>query len=125
VSRRYWYLGALAVAVVIATIVSSVHRPLLTAQASGCDMTRYKAIDGMSATAETDGLTLNATMTRHIESVLRRTRGRIEGPGGAAELLAINPHTLRARMRKLGINWGRFRSDTSVPRDAAMKEFHP
>jgi len=59
VSRRYWYLGALAVAVVIATIVSSVHRPLLTAQASGCDMTRYKAIDGMSATAETDGLTLN------------------------------------------------------------------
>jgi hypothetical protein len=73
---------------------------------------------------ETDGLTLNAAMTRHIESVLRRTRGRIEGPGGAAELLAINPHTLRARMRKLGINWGRFRSDISVPRDTAMKEFH-
>src|SRR5215471_3089269 len=58
-SRRYWYLAALAVAVVIATIVSSVHRPLLTAQASGCNMTRYKAIDGMLATAEADGLTLN------------------------------------------------------------------
>jgi hypothetical protein len=24
-------------------------------------------------------------------------------------LLAINPHTLRARMRKLGIDWRRFR----------------
>ena len=58
---------------------------------------------------QADGLTLSAAMTRHIESVLRRTRGRIEGAGGAAELLAINPHTLRARMRKLGIDWGRFR----------------
>jgi hypothetical protein len=34
---------------------------------------------------------------------------RIEGRGGAAELLAINPHTLRARMRKLGIDRARFR----------------
>jgi transcriptional regulator with GAF, ATPase, and Fis domain len=60
---------------------------------------------------EADGMTLDAAMARHIESALRRTRGRIEGKGGAAELLDINPHTLRARMRKLGINWGRFRSD--------------
>jgi hypothetical protein len=44
-------------------------------------------------------------MTRHIETALRRTRGRVEGPDGAAALLAINPHTLRSRMRKLGINW--------------------
>ena len=28
---------------------------------------------------------------------------------GAAEMLKINPHTLRARMRKLGIVWGKFR----------------
>src|SRR5262249_62101384 len=54
-------------------------------------------------------LTLDAAMARHIESALRRTHGRIEGKGGAADLLAINPHTLRARMRKLGINWKRFR----------------
>jgi transcriptional regulator with GAF, ATPase, and Fis domain len=54
-------------------------------------------------------LTLDAAMIRHIESALRRTRGRIEGKGGAADLLAINPHTLRARMRKLGIKWRAFR----------------
>lgn len=59
---------------------------------------------------ETDAITLDAATSRHIESALRRTRGRIEGKGGAAELLAINPHTLRARMRKLGIKWGHFRS---------------
>ncbi len=52
---------------------------------------------------------LDAAMRRHIERALAHTHGRVEGPDGAARLLAINPHTLRARMRKLGIDWGRFR----------------
>jgi transcriptional regulator with GAF, ATPase, and Fis domain len=54
--------------------------------------------------------TLDAAMARHIEAALTRTRGRIEGRGGAAALLAINPHTLRARMRKLGVDPRRFRA---------------
>jgi transcriptional regulator with GAF, ATPase, and Fis domain len=49
-------------------------------------------------------------MRRHIEAALAATRGRIEGSRGAANLLGINPHTLRARMRKLGIEWARFRT---------------
>jgi transcriptional regulator with GAF, ATPase, and Fis domain len=53
--------------------------------------------------------TLDDAMRAHIERALAHTRGRIEGPRGAAQLLAINPHTLRARMRKLRIAWGRFR----------------
>jgi transcriptional regulator with GAF, ATPase, and Fis domain len=53
--------------------------------------------------------TLDAAMAQHIESALARTRGRIEGPYGAALLLNINPHTLRARMRKLKVNWSRYR----------------
>lgn len=52
---------------------------------------------------------LDEAMRRHIEAALRRSLGRIEGPFGAAALLKINPHTLRARMRKLGIDWRRFR----------------
>jgi hypothetical protein len=35
------------------------------------------------------------------------TGGRVEGQGGAAELLGVNPGTLRHRMRKLGIAFGR------------------
>lgn len=53
--------------------------------------------------------TLDQVMVGHIEAALRRAGGRIEGRGGAASLLDINPHTLRARMRKLGIDWRRFR----------------
>jgi transcriptional regulator with GAF, ATPase, and Fis domain len=53
--------------------------------------------------------TLNEAMARHIEVALAQTHGRIEGPYGAAALLDINPHTLRARMRKLRIDWRRHR----------------
>ena len=52
---------------------------------------------------------LDVVMRRHIEAALRATQGRVEGPHGAARLLRINPHTLRARMRKLKINWRGFR----------------
>jgi transcriptional regulator with GAF, ATPase, and Fis domain len=52
---------------------------------------------------------LNDAMRSHIELALRATRGRVEGTRGAARLLGINPHTLRARMRKLKINWSAFR----------------
>ncbi|NTV15217.1 MAG: sigma 54-interacting transcriptional regulator [Desulfobulbaceae bacterium] len=39
----------------------------------------------------------------HILLVLEKTGGRIEGKTGAAVILGLNPSTLRARMRKLGI----------------------
>lgn len=54
---------------------------------------------------------LDEAMARHIRAVLAATQGRIEGPYGAAKVLRINPHTLRARMRKLGIDWKAFRQE--------------
>ncbi len=56
-------------------------------------------------------LPLDEAMKRHIESALDATHGRIEGPFGAARVLKVNPHTLRARMRKLKIDWKRFRQE--------------
>ena len=57
--------------------------------------------------------TLDQAMARHIEHALSRAKGRIEGPDGAAAHLAINPHTLRSRMRKLGIDWRSYRGQGS------------
>ena len=54
--------------------------------------------------------TLDAAMRAHIQKALLATRGRIEGRGGTAALLGINPHTLRARMRKLRLIWSQYRS---------------
>ena len=50
---------------------------------------------------------LDEAMANHIQLALKLAKGKIQGPGGAAEMLSINPNTLRKRMRKLGINFGR------------------
>lgn len=50
---------------------------------------------------------LDTVVSGHIQHILQRTKGKIHGPGGAAELLGINPSTLRNRMKKLGIPYGR------------------
>ena len=39
----------------------------------------------------------------HILKVLEKTRWKIEGAGGAAAILGLNPSTLRFRIKKLGI----------------------
>jgi DNA-binding NtrC family response regulator len=50
---------------------------------------------------------LDTVVSRHIRRVLDMTKGKIHGPGGAGELLAVNPNTLRYKMKKLGIPFGR------------------
>ncbi len=50
-----------------------------------------------------DTLELDFVVAEHIRRVLDQTDGKIHGSGGAAELLDMNPSTLRHRMRKLGI----------------------
>jgi len=59
--------------------------------------------------------TLDQAAARHIELALSQCAGRIEGPAGAAAILGVNPHTLRSRMRKLGVDWSRFRPGTAAP----------
>jgi hydrogenase-4 transcriptional activator len=56
-------------------------------------------------------VSLNCAIATHIEQALSMTGGRIEGKRGAARLLEINPHTLRAKIRRLGIDWKQFRTD--------------
>ncbi len=51
--------------------------------------------------------TLDQVASAHIQAVLALTDHRIHGPDGAAEVLGINPSTLRNRMDKLGIAYRR------------------
>ena len=39
----------------------------------------------------------------HIISVLNKTNWKVSGEKGAAKILGINPTTLEARMKKMGI----------------------
>ncbi len=54
---------------------------------------------------ETDNL--DEMTARHIRWILKRTDGKIHGRDGAADLLGINASTLRNRMNKLGIEYGK------------------
>jgi formate hydrogenlyase transcriptional activator len=47
--------------------------------------------------------TLEEVEREHILQVLQETGGRVSGSKGAAAILGLNPNTLRARLRKLGI----------------------
>jgi transcriptional regulator with GAF, ATPase, and Fis domain len=50
---------------------------------------------------------LDDVIVAHIESVLAMTGGKIHGPGGAAALLGVHENTLRTRMDRLGVVYGR------------------
>ncbi|MFM9025828.1 MAG: sigma-54 interaction domain-containing protein [Planctomycetaceae bacterium] len=83
--------------------------PRATPAATDADASGTQEPDHGPAAAAGPIQPLAAAMRRHIERALAATRGRIEGPRGAAAILEINPHTLRARMRKLGVEATRFR----------------
>ncbi len=83
---------------------------LAAALGTGVSRERPMAAPERRSQAPAELPSLDKAMQNHIEEALACTRGRIEGEQGAARILGINPHTLRARMRKLGIDWQRFRA---------------
>lgn len=60
-------------------------------------------------------LALDSVVRTHIERILAMTRGKVHGPDGAAALLQLNPSTLRHRMDKLGITYGRGKGTGGTP----------
>ena len=46
---------------------------------------------------------MSRRMRNNMVAALKRSGGRIYGPGGAAELLGIRPSTLSTRIKKLGL----------------------
>jgi len=75
-----------------------------------------KKSDGTARPAggfEEETINLDAVISSHIRKVLQTTNGRVHGPDGAACLLGVNPSTLRKKMSKLGIDYGRhFRTNS-------------
>jgi transcriptional regulator with GAF, ATPase, and Fis domain len=52
-------------------------------------------------------LSLEEINAQHIRQALEMAGGKISGRGGAAQILGLHPNTLRARMNRLGIPYGR------------------
>ncbi|MFC1747428.1 sigma 54-interacting transcriptional regulator [Pseudomonadota bacterium] len=62
-------------------------------------------VQGRSS-VESQGITLLEVEIAHIQKMLEQTNWVIAGKGGAAEILGMNPSTLRSRMQKYGIRKG-------------------
>ena len=68
--------------------------------------TEQPSLEQPTAVSPSD-LKLRQVERDHILTMLKRNGWRIEGPTGAAQLLGLNPSTLRSRMKKLGIERSR------------------
>jgi len=60
--------------------------------------------DNLSNSVTLTGYTLDELQRKHIRAVCETCEWKIDGAGNAADMLEINPNTLRSRMKKLGIS---------------------
>ncbi|MFC1868704.1 sigma 54-interacting transcriptional regulator [Thermodesulfobacteriota bacterium] len=63
----------------------------------------YKRDDMIASNGGAPPPKLEKAVARCIIDALKIAKGKIQGVGGAAEMLGINPNTLRSKMKKLGI----------------------
>ena len=81
-----------------------IERSIVTSPNSKLDVPVSQISNKKTSITETDPTaSLEQVQRQHIQVVLEETKGRIEGPKGAAELLGLKPSTLRNRLKKLGI----------------------
>jgi len=82
----------------------------LDSQALELQLHAQAAMHNAIAESVQAGETLEQTEYNVITRTLKNVHWRVEGPGGAAELLNLHPSTLRSKMRKLGIERPRYRT---------------
>ncbi|BEH09424.1 MULTISPECIES: sigma 54-interacting transcriptional regulator [Geobacter] len=83
---------------------SVIERAVITSQGTVLQiLDRFHTFSNGDMVADQDVKQLVQMEHDHILQVLQKTGWRIEGKKGAALLLGLNPSTLRARMRKYGI----------------------
>ena len=93
----------------IRELANIIERALITNMGEPLDFSELQpAVSPVESAGSINGSeALDDVVSRHIQKVLVKTEGRINGDGGAAELLQIHPNTLRNRMDKLGIKYGK------------------
>jgi DNA-binding NtrC family response regulator len=80
-----------------------IERAAITSHGLTLNLTDIIEPAGGATSKKTQGDTIAEIERDHIVRVLEDCYWRIEGRNGAAEILGLNPSTLRGRMRKLGI----------------------
>jgi len=96
--------------VVERALILNPHGPLIFESSTSRDLEKIPL--NISHTSEVEKL--DDVLRTHIRLALTRANGKIHGKGGAAELLGINPNTLRNRMINLGIPFHRNKKNKNL-----------
>ena len=81
-----------------------IERAVILSDGQDLDLKMPNDKAGPGLMALDDDPTLEEVQRRYITHVLKKTRGRIGGPGGAAEILGMKRTSLYTRMKKLGMS---------------------
>ena len=94
-------------------LINLVERAVITSNSSTLNL--GASLRALRRTDQGGGLHLTGDLVsfeemqrRYIIEALKRTKGKVTGPGGAAEILQVNGRTLTSKMQKLGINRNEF-----------------
>ncbi|MDX9912354.1 MAG: sigma-54 dependent transcriptional regulator [Phycisphaerales bacterium] len=77
-----------------------------------------RVVEAKPGARSSRGSSLDSIVRDVLERALTESRGKVHGPGGAAEALGVNPNTLRSRMRKLGLRAADYRKVVVAPHAA-------
>lgn len=81
-----------------------IERAMINSSENTLNLTQYAVAPDMTTTTiSASNKTLQEVEYNHIIKILKQVKWVIEGEKGAAQILGLNPSTLRGRMRKLGI----------------------
>jgi transcriptional regulator with GAF, ATPase, and Fis domain len=73
----------------------------------------HNALDAQPPQPVAASSSLEDVERAYIAATLAKTGWVVEGPRGAAKILDMHPNTLRSRMKKLGVERGRY--EISLP----------
>ncbi len=83
-------------------ITPGVQSHFMPGEANGLPLLPH-AVSSSFSEDESKLLPLEELIREHIITALKRSKGKVSGKGGAAELLGMNHSTLRKRMQKMGL----------------------
>ncbi|MFT7121297.1 MAG: PAS domain S-box-containing protein [Neolewinella sp.] len=91
-------------------LINLVERAVITSNSSTLNL--GASLRALRRTDRSEGLnlageklvTFEEMQRRYIIEALKRTKGKVTGPGGAAKILDVNGRTLMSKMHKLGID---------------------
>ncbi len=84
-------------------LLNVIERAVLLSENDELNLNLRSPVEADSNSMFGDSLSLDDLQRRYITHVLKKTGGKVSGPGGAAEALGMKRSTLIARMKKLGV----------------------